>query len=248
MSLVLQMDGGNTRLKWRLLDSDSCIVEEGVEFYSELGGAEFISRQCFIGLKKVYYASVKICESLRLVLCALEESLGKWSVVEIDHSMLSADEFAYRDFERLGIDRCLAIIGGRSLCNDACLIVDAGSAITADVLSKEGKHLGGYIFPGVSMLRESLLGGTSKIIVEGDVPHSVEPGVTTEQCVSHALDVMVKATLEFLINKFRRYGYAQIVLTGGDATYIASLIDKNIEICRGLVFEGIDRVIAGLGE
>src|SRR3569833_1812736 len=50
--------------------------------------------------------------------------------------------------ERLGVDRWAALGAARERWSTAVCIVDAGTAITLDVLSTDGHHLGGLIMPG----------------------------------------------------------------------------------------------------
>lgn len=55
---------------------------------------------------------------------------------------------AYAEPHRLGVDRLLALIGARRRHAGACVVVDAGSALTVDALDAAGAHLGGVIMPG----------------------------------------------------------------------------------------------------
>ena len=44
--------------------------------------------------------------------------------------------------------------------NGPCLILDSGTAFTLDVINEEGLHLGGFILPGLGLMRESLVSKT----------------------------------------------------------------------------------------
>ncbi|WP_295451148.1 type III pantothenate kinase, partial [uncultured Thiodictyon sp.] len=81
---------------------------------------------------------------------------------------------AYAEPARLGVDRWLALLGAQGC--DAALIVDAGTAVTFDVLAPAGLHLGGLILPGLTMMRDSLLAGTQ--IPPGAPEPTVEPWAT----------------------------------------------------------------------
>jgi type III pantothenate kinase len=56
----------------------------------------------------------------------------------------------YQEPERLGVDRWLALIGAAGITRQNCFVIDAGSAITIDLLGSDGRHLGGAILPGVN--------------------------------------------------------------------------------------------------
>src|SRR6195952_2161360 len=56
----------------------------------------------------------------------------------------------------LGADRLVDAGGAYELIGGACVVVDFGTAITYDVVSAEGDHLGGLIQPGVEISLEAL--------------------------------------------------------------------------------------------
>ena len=60
----------------------------------------------------------------------------------------------YERPEQLGPDRWAALIAARALePGRACLVVNAGTATTVDVLSPAGEFLGGLILPGIDLMR-----------------------------------------------------------------------------------------------
>jgi type III pantothenate kinase len=56
----------------------------------------------------------------------------------------------------LGPDRLVNAVAGYDLCGDACVIVDFGTAINYDVVSRSGEYLGGIIAPGIEISIEAL--------------------------------------------------------------------------------------------
>ena len=68
---------------------------------------------------------------------------------------------AYQDERRLGVDRWLAMLAARqAAAGQGVCVVDCGSALTLDVVDHEGRHLGGYIVPGLAMMESALLNNT----------------------------------------------------------------------------------------
>ena len=55
---------------------------------------------------------------------------------------------AYLEPRRLGADRWMALLGAAAMTERDCIVIDAGSAITVDLLRSDGRHLGGAILPG----------------------------------------------------------------------------------------------------
>jgi len=70
----------------------------------------------------------------------------------------------YLEPERLGADRWHAMLGARSLQpGQDLLVVCAGTAVTADAVSGDGRFLGGTITPGPTLQLESLAHGTARL-------------------------------------------------------------------------------------
>ena len=59
----------------------------------------------------------------------------------------------YSTFEQLGADRWAAIVGAWQLRRRALCVVDAGTAVTIDLVAASGRHQGGVIVPGLDLMR-----------------------------------------------------------------------------------------------
>lgn len=129
----------------------------------------------------------------------------------------------YADPTRLGADRWAALIGAWHRTPRACCVVDAGSALTVDLLDAEGRHLGGWIVPGLAMSAAALARGTARA-------HAAHEGRAIDGPADNTADAIrggtVHAALGF-IERTRRMaaaefgGEAALILTGGDATLLA---------------------------
>ena len=87
---------------------------------------------------------------------------------------------AYEQVNNLGIDRWLALIAGFTLHpNQACIVVDAGTATTIDVLTSEGQHLGGWILPGLDLMTSSLTQNTQRVFDDEKTPFENQLGKNT---------------------------------------------------------------------
>ena len=152
-------------------------------------------------------------------------------------------KFRYDDVASLGVDRCLAMIGAYS--KHAVLVIDAGSAITADYLNEFGEHLGGYILPGCSMLMLSLKKGTSKVLVDAEVGNN-EPGQSTKMCVNNGFTLMVQSLLNGLLAKASELGITEVMVTGGDADLFARACPDMVCCTKSnLVLDGMEKLLNG---
>lgn len=62
---------------------------------------------------------------------------------------------AYAQPQRMGVDRFLALLGARAIGGDA-LVVGVGTALTIDLLARDGRHLGGRIGASPTLMRQAL--------------------------------------------------------------------------------------------
>ncbi len=163
---------------------------------------------------------------------------------------------AYGDPGRLGVDRWLALLAAHTLAPGPKLIVDAGTAVTYDLLLADGRHLGGLILPGIRMMRAALVQGTrippsSQTMGEWPALEAPPPDPWATD-TDTALAWGAPQALASLADRLRvRLAQAaggespRVVLTGGDGAALADLVDPPGEPVADLVLMGLERLAAG---
>jgi type III pantothenate kinase len=147
-------------------------------------------------------------------------------VIIFDHTTKSSLKNKYKNPETLGNDR-LALATGASLLykKKDILIIDAGSCITFDFVNKEGEYIGGGISPGIDMRFRSLNAFTDKLPLINRENISFMIGKNTRQCilsgVLNGIYAEINTSILFYKNKYKN---TKIVLTGGDAIFLAKKI------------------------
>lgn len=145
----------------------------------------------------------------------------------------------------LGPDRIAAAVGawskspGRNI-----LVIDAGSAITYDIVDNKGNFLGGNIAPGIKMRLRSLHEFTDRlpmVVKDGDVPFigydtetAIRSGVITGIC--HEIEGYIRAARE-------KFGEVFVFLTGGDGISLKNNIKSSIFADKFLVAKGLNRIL-----
>lgn len=135
------------------------------------------------------------------------------------------------EYKGLGIDRavaCKAVSDG--------VIVDAGSAITVDLM-QNGVHLGGFIYPGLARFLHMYAQISPRL--EKAISFSIYMDILP-QSTAEAISYGVIAPLVHSIRALSRH--KQIILTGGDGGYFARFFDGCI-VDQSLVFKGMDKII-----
>ena len=150
----------------------------------------------------------------------------------------------YTEPEKLGVDRWLALIGVRSLTQDAVIIVDAGSAITVDAMSHQGQHLGGVIAPGLKLMQVSLIEKTSGIKTDAQTDKFRCPANNTEDAICsgahNAIVGMINQTMSLLQKKMTTS--IQFFITGGDAERLLPVLANQFQYELDLVLQGLAKV------
>jgi type III pantothenate kinase len=168
---------------------------------------------------------------------------------------------SYREPGQLGVDRWAALIAARQLVNGAACIVDCGTAVTIDALSADGVFLGGVIFPGLHLLRQSLVQGTAGLTQGAggaSVPRAprldpiVDEGGNVASCQARSTADAIRAGAYFgLCGAIQRViaehravlgADAKVVLTGGDADRVKEQLGMAVLHAPDLVLKGLDRM------
>ncbi len=146
----------------------------------------------------------------------------------------------YADPGQLGIDRWLALIAARRLSAKSLCVVDAGSAITIDLLPRDGYHLGGYIAPGLQMMQHSIAAGTAlppfdaaakAPLVGRDTGSAIAGGA-----LMSAAGFIERTLIEW---QTRLRAEPELILTGGDAERLAQVLCCPARVEPTLVFQGM---------
>lgn len=144
---------------------------------------------------------------------------------------------AYKAPQTLGVDRFLAMIASIDRYPDQTrLIIDAGSALTFDLVLAGGEHQGGLIMPGLGVLRRSFVQFSSdskQLTLEKDANNTKDAWeYGTAQMFMSVINQQIESYLE-------QYGDLQIILTGGDAKIIAYRLKHLVDIKPHLVLDGL---------
>jgi type III pantothenate kinase len=98
-------------------------------------------------------------------------------------------------------------------------------------------HVGGYIVPGLQMMRKSLFANTDKVIFDMKIEkQSLKLGDSTQSCVDNGVLFTLVSFIDRVIHKYPDYS---VVVSGGDADSIVKLISKPCQHISELVLDGL---------
>jgi len=144
----------------------------------------------------------------------------------------------YERPEQLGPDRWAALVAARALHSGACLVVNAGTATTADVLSAEGEFLGGLILPGVDLMRFVLHEHT------GRLPLQEGRFVRNPRNTIDAIETGCRHAQAGAVERMYRIAGtgAQCLVSGGAGKALIEQLGIPCRYVENLVLEGLARI------
>ena len=215
-STILFIDVGNTTVKW-LFDGD----------YQSVSASKFNltllpeSKQVFVS-------------------CVGDKSLlnGIKNVTFVESKdVFGTFKSSYENADELGVDRFLAMIATINQYPDQTrLIVDAGSALTFDLVLADGTHQGGLIMPGLGKLRRSF----DQFCTESQQLHNHKLADNTSDAwacgTGQMFTSVINAQIEHYLDEF---GDLVVVLSGGDSKLLALRLSHAVKLQPNLVLEGL---------
>lgn len=247
----LHIDLGNSRGKWRLLHANQVVSQGTVEPGTARGlpRLEALEDSLANGKSKFTYpiqvtlasvADASIEAHLRSSLrdhfdCVIE------TLYTPAHAMGMINSYA--DHTRMGIDRWLAMLAAWYPNQTDVVVVDAGSALTLDVVAANGQHQGGVIIPGANLSERVLLEKTGKVRFEEDIEHELLLGRSTAECVRYGIAHSQLGALESIARRFNLKNHLWY-FAGGAGEWLMQRIDVDSRFAPDLVLDGIGFAVA----
>jgi len=234
--MILAFDIGNSFAKWGFVQ-DGTVVGGGRVLHRGRGLVEALES---IRLERTPQKLVAVNVAGPVAEDVLRSWAGRQLKVPVEVVAAAAParrvRTAYLEPTKLGVDRWAAVVGGFH-AHGACLIADLGTACTLDAVDRDGLHRGGYIVPGIDLMRAALSADTHAVQVE-DV--EVAPGVWGTDTASGVAAGLRRTLASLLADAMAELGPdgAQLVLTGGDADRVAPWLHVPHRVDRDLVLKG----------
>jgi type III pantothenate kinase len=148
------------------------------------------------------------------------------------------------DDSTVGQDRLLNAIGAYSRARQACIVIDAGTAVTVDFVDGEGTFHGGAIAPGLNMMLRSLHEHTAALPAMAFEPVGPQQpfGKDTRGAMLLGVQSAVRGMARVLVERYAEFygAYPQIVASGGDARALFENDDLVEHIVPDLTLLGIE--------
>lgn len=234
----LLLDAGNTRIKWALVRGDAWLADGVVETATPARLADAwralpVAPQRLVACN---VAGARVRESVASVAAAMQIE-PHW-FASTGHAAGVSN--TYDRPTQLGADRWAAALGAWHRGHRACVIVNAGTALTVDALDDAGQFLGGLIVPGIHTMLDSLAERTAGLARQAG-SYRAFPSNTGDAMWTGALDAALGAVERVMRRLSEHSGreVAALVSGGGSALLLAHLDQARVSHVEHLVLEGL---------
>ncbi|MCK9413794.1 MAG: type III pantothenate kinase [Prolixibacteraceae bacterium] len=151
----------------------------------------------------------------------------------------------YKSPQTLGLDRLAAAIGARELFpGKDLLVIDAGTAVTLDLIESNGTFLGGNISPGLQSRFRALHEFTRNLPLIAEKGEYLEIGQTSEEAIRSGVINGMVFEMDGSIDLFRKKRPGlQPLLTGGDALFFERRLKNAIFVKFEITLIGLNRIL-----
>jgi type III pantothenate kinase len=213
----LLLDVGNTAIKWRLSQAEGLLDQGGRTASDPQALCEALTGLTWSQAALTSVAGPSFDGDVIKRLSEISDAPIRQGIAEASRFGLIN---AYQPPESIGADRWFAMLGAWCEHKGPLCVVDAGTAITIDVVTVDGRHEGGFIIPGVDLMRQSLTNETRLIDVKALAAPSIVPGSNTAQCVNAGVWQAAQGAIRSVTTQ---YSHHRLMLTGGTATELMAL-------------------------
>ena len=225
----LYIDIGNSAIKWRT--SDSQVFSEDVENFSITA----FNQSSTAWLSAVAHSDI------------VQDITTHFEIINIikPQKIFGNLTLSYDDPSMFGADRFSAMLGAiKHFPNIPLLIIDIGSAITFDVVDKNGLHHGGLIMPGIKALR-----GSFEKFKTSDLSVSLKSlANNTEDAWQQGTYAMMISAINHQIESFKsNFSDGVVTICGGKVKEIKKELPKSIELFDNLVLDGLESYSHSMG-
>lgn len=242
--MILELDCGNSFIKWRIIGISEQDVRAGGVVGSDGELLAHLSALPDLPLAHCRLVSVRSEDETTGLVTTLNRKFSVDCHIAQPAQAQAGVTNGYEDYKRLGLDRWVAVLGAYRLARGACVVIDLGTAITSDFINAQGEHLGGFICPGMSLMRNQLRTHTRRIRYDDDSAERAKetfmPGRSTVEAVERGCVLMLRGFVATQLEQAQAYwggGYTAF-LTGGDAILVSAAFPE-ARIVPDLVFQGL---------
>lgn len=258
--MILVMDIGNTNVKYGVFDGDELISSWRISTNVARASDEYgMMLGNLLGQSGIGFEDIDACvmssvaPALNYTFEHMCEYYLKKAPIAVSHKTDTGIQICYEHPSQLGTDRIVDVCAAYNLYGGPAIVVDFGTATTFNLVTKDGRYLGGAIAPGIKTATESLVSTAAKLPrIELEKPVDII-GKDTTSCMQSGIVYGYTGLVKYMVSKYKELDEmkdAIVVATGGLCELVDSVESDIIDIKdRALALKGLkiiyDRSVKG---
>lgn len=236
MNLII--DIGNTKIKAAVFEQDTLKLKEVINYDDWQIAIESILK------KNATIQNIVVSSVSKIGKEAFSFLNSNYNLFFISRDMKFPFVNLYETPNTLGIDRMVLATGAvLRFPKTNRLVVDAGTCVTYDFIDENDNYLGGAISPGIRLRYEALHNYTAKLPLLTKENTSSSTGKSTEQSIHSGVVNGLTFELEGFINSYSENNKNFIIiLTGGDADFLAKRLKNTIFANSNFLLESLNQL------
>ncbi len=237
MNLII--DVGNTFVKFAVFQDNAIVNSESVKL------SAFIKTFKTIIKNNTQIEQCIISSVGRLNSKHVEIVKDKLQLLILDSEVKLPFKNLYKTPSTLGVDRIALVSASvKQFSNKNVLIIDAGTCITYDFITKNNDYLGGAISPGIRLRYQSLHNQTANLpLLDTKSPESII-GSSTSTAIHSGVIVGILKEIDGIVKEYqKKYSDLTVILTGGDANFLSKQLKSSIFANSNFLLEGLNYIL-----
>ena len=234
--MLLAVDVGNTKIKAAVFEDSTCL---DTFVYSKEEAPE--------GVKNIFKKYAAITNSIMSSVGKEQNELLLWlqqntAFIPVSHEVAFPFINKYATPATLGIDRMVLAAGAvLQYTNVPRLVIDAGTCVTYDFVDAENNYLGGAISPGLQLRYNAMHNFTAKLpLLYPEMPQSYIGNSTNMAMHSGVVNGLLHEVEGFVSQYSEQYQHVKVILTGGDAEFLAKRLKNTIFANSNFLLESLN--------
>jgi len=241
--MILLFDIGNSNTHLGLADARAVVKQRNIPTANWLTGNAAKAVTAFVGRAHVEGAAV--CSVVPKATPHARKFVRRQfhlDCFELNHQTVTGVGVDYPRPQTIGPDRLANALAAKTLYGAPAVVIDFGTAVTFDVVDRNGNYIGGIIAPGLAALTDYLHEKTALLprIKIRDIKTAV--GKSTEEAMLigavHGYRGLIRELLTQLKRRLKTRRLA-VVGTGGYAELIAARLPEIAVVEPLLTLEGL---------
>lgn len=237
--MKLIIDRGNTLYKVAVFDEDK-LVE--VRSYYDLTVSDLNATFLSFDIKKSIFCSVGGGKNTEILDFLKENS----EFVFMTEQLALPIRIAYKTPSSLGKDRIASVVGASQIMEGKpVLVIDAGSCVCFDYIDKNAVYHGGSIAPGFEMKYKALHNFTADLPLLNLKSEDIGLcGQSTDMCMHSGVINGTLCEIRGFIDSYSEIDKdLTVMLSGGNADFIAERLNRNVIVEKHLVLQGLNVIL-----